>query len=169
MGLVVHKYAANHLVLIGCVLSCIAPLLMAFAEVHTSFWKSGEFVVHAHPPCMLTKLGFLANVFNAVGADALFTVSNLLITSVFPAKTQALAGGVFNTVSQIGKTVGLALVAVIASSVTAKSKHGDKTSPEALLEGYRATFWFCFAATVATVIICLWDLRSIGRVGHKHD
>jgi hypothetical protein len=46
-------------------------------------------------------IAFLANVFNPTGADSLFTVSNLLITSVFHANTQALAGGVFNTVSQV--------------------------------------------------------------------
>ena len=118
---------------------------------------------------ILTWAGFLANIFNPAGADTLFTVSNLLITSVFPAKTQALAGGVFNTVSQIGKSVGLALVAVIASSVTANSHDADKTSPEALMEGYRATFWFCFATTAATIMMCLWGLRSIGKVGHKQD
>lgn len=44
---------------------------------------------------------FLANIFNPVGADSLFTIANLLITSVFHAKTQALAGGVFNTISQV--------------------------------------------------------------------
>jgi hypothetical protein len=52
---------------------------------------------------MLTvgSTAFLANIFNPTGADSLFTISNLLITSVFHAKTQALAGGVFNTVSQV--------------------------------------------------------------------
>ena len=88
------------------------------------------------------RTGFLANIFNPIGADSLFTIANLLITSVFPAKTQALAGGVFNTVSQIGKAVGLALVAVIASTVTAESRFVDKLSPEALMEGYRATWWY---------------------------
>jgi len=46
-------------------------------------------------------VAFLANIFNPTGADSLFTIANLLITSVFPTKTQALAGGVFNTVSQV--------------------------------------------------------------------
>lgn len=116
-----------------------------------------------------SAVGFLANIFNPTGADSLFTISNLLITSVFPAKTQALAGGVFNTISQIGKSVGLALVAVIASTVTANSKYTDKGSPEALLEGYKATFWFCFATIIGTIAICLWGLRGIGKVGHKRD
>ncbi|KAK4548733.1 hypothetical protein LTR36_008506 [Oleoguttula mirabilis] len=124
MGLLVHRVSANYLVLGGCVLSVAAPLAMAFATPHSNYWESG----------------FLGNVFNPTGADSLFTISNLLITSVFPAKTQALAGGVFNTISQIGKSVGLALVAVIASSVTASSRYADKTSPEALMQGCTATF-----------------------------
>jgi len=116
----------------------------------------------------------------------LFTIANLLITSVFHAKTQALAGGVFNTVSQvsrltsakafphtdryqIGKSVGLGLVAVIAADITAKSEYEDKKSPEALLEGYKATWWFCFACIVFTVVLSVWGLRGIGRVGHKRD
>lgn len=128
-----------------------------------------------------------------MGADSLFTISNLLITSVFHAKTQALAGGVFNTISQvsepywsssfvqwqeeritdrfrqIGKSVGLGLVAVIAADVTHKSSYEDKQSPEALLEGYKATFWFVFASIGATVALSIWGLRGIGRVGHKRD
>ncbi|WPH04306.1 Hypothetical protein R9X50_00719500 [Acrodontium crateriforme] len=153
MGLIVHRVSANYLTVGGCMMSSIAPLIMVFATPTSSYWTSG----------------FLANIFNPNGADSLFTVSNLLITSVFPSKTQALAGGVFNTVSQIGKSFGLALVAAIAASVTAKSQIEDKQSPEALLEGYRATFWYCFATVVVTVIICFWGLRRIGTVGHKRD
>jgi hypothetical protein len=50
---------------------------------------------------IIRDIAFLANIFNPTGADSLFTISNLLITSVFHKKTQALAGGVFNTVSQV--------------------------------------------------------------------
>ncbi|KAK1080381.1 hypothetical protein LTR48_007795 [Friedmanniomyces endolithicus] len=153
MGLVVHRVKANYLVLGGCLLSVVAPLVLVGAGIHSNYWETG----------------FLANIFNPIGADSLFTIANLLITSVFPAKTQALAGGVFNTVSQIGKAVGLALVAVIASTVTAESRIADKTSPAALMDGYRATWWYSFACIVFTVVICLWGLRGIGMVGHKRD
>lgn len=153
MGLIVHKVPANYLVIFGCTLSLVAPLVMCFATPDSSYWSSG----------------FLANIFNPTGADSLFTISNLLITSVFPVKTQALAGGVFNTTSQIGKAVGLALAQVIASSVTARSTYANKRSPDALLEGYNATFWFCFATVLATIVVCLWGLRNIGKVGHKQD
>ena len=69
----------------------------------------------------------------------------------------------------MGKSVGLALVAVIAASITAKSEYKDKSSPQALLEGYKATFWFCFAMIVTTIAVCLWGLRRVGKVGHKRD
>ena len=153
IGAIVHRVNANWLILGGCALSALGPLIMAFATPTSSYWS------HA----------FLANCFNPVGADSLFTIANLLITSVFPAKTQALAGGVFNTISQIGKSVGLALVAVIAASVTLRSDYKDKSSPKALLEGYTATFWFCFGLILLTIGISLWGLRRIGNVGHKRD
>jgi len=76
---------------------------------------------------------------------------------------------VFNTVAQIGKSVGLALVAVIAASVTKNSDYKDKRSPEALLVGYNATFWFCFAMILVTIVIAVFGLRKAGKVGHKRD
>lgn len=112
---------------------------------------------------------FPAVALNPVGADALFTVSNLVITSVFPAKTQALAGGVFNTIAQIGKSVGLATSGLIAASVTENSKWADKQSPQALMEGYRAAFWYTFAVSVGTALLFSWGLRGIGRVGMKRE
>ncbi|KAK3709977.1 hypothetical protein LTR37_010596 [Vermiconidia calcicola] len=153
IGFIVHRVRADWLILGGCTISAVAPLIMAFATPESSYWG----------------FAFLANLFNPVGADALFTIANLLITSVFPAKTQALAGGVFNTVSQVGKSVGLALVAVIAASITAKSDFEHKDSPRALLLGYRATFWFCFGLILTTIAVSLWGLRRVGKVGHKRD
>jgi len=71
--------------------------------------------------------------------------------------------------SQIGKSIGLGLVAVIAADITHKSEYADKKSPEALLEGYKATFWFCFACIVFTTSLSIWGLKGIGKVGHKRD
>ena len=72
-------------------------------------------------------------------------------------------------VSLSGKSVGLALAAVIAASVTENSEFEHKESPKALLEGYVATFWFCFALILSTIAISLWGLRRVGKVGHKRD
>jgi len=153
VGSLIHRVPANILCNVGFIISCGAPLAMAFAKPDSNYWSSG----------------FIGNILNPIGTDCSFTVANLLISSVFPPKTQGLAGGVFNTISQIGKSVGVALVAVIASSVTANSSYTDKTSPDALLDGYRATFWFCFALCLTVFLLSLVGLRRIGNIGHKRD
>ena len=57
----------------------------------------------------------------------------------------------------------------MAASITSKSHYEDKKSPDALHEGYKATFWFTFACIVLTVLLSIWGLRDIGKVGHKRD
>ena len=56
----------------------------------------------------------------------------LLVSEVFPDRTQALAGAVFNTVGQFGQAIGLALIGVVSNSVTQDSKYADKKLPGAL-------------------------------------
>jgi nitrate/nitrite transporter NarK len=154
MGLFVHRVRADILVTGAAVLACGAPLIMAaVSRVDSNYWTTS----------------FWGVLLNPIGADTLFTVSNLLITSLFPQKTQGLAGGVFNTMAQIGKSVGLATSAIVAASITQQSKYADKGSPEALLEGYHAAWWYNFAQTVMLVFVSVWGLRKIGKVGIKRD
>lgn len=153
MGLIAHRVRANWAVIVGTGLTTVATLLMCVIQAEWTYWACA----------------FPAVFLNPVGADAMFTVSNLVITSLFPAKTQALAGGVFNTIAQIGKSVGLATSAVIANSVTENSRIKDKESPEALMEGFRAAFWYLFALSCATGVLFSWGLRGIGKVGMKRE
>ncbi|ORY11802.1 major facilitator superfamily domain-containing protein [Clohesyomyces aquaticus] len=153
IGLLVHLVRADWLIVFGTGLTCLAALLMAVIQPEWSYWACA----------------FPAIVLNPPGADTLFTVSNLVITGLFPTKTQALAGGVFSTIAQIGKSVGLATSAVISNSVTTKSGFQNKEAPAALMEGYRAAFWYCFAGSCATGLLFAWGLRGIGRVGVKRE
>lgn len=153
VGLIVHKVNADKPVLIGNLLAGLTPLLLAVMNEHSTYW------VFAFPAIAL----------NAIGADTLFTVANLVVAASFPDKTQALAGGVFNTVAQVGKTVGLATSAVIAASATRSSAYENKESPAALMTGYRAAFWYCFALCSFTIFINFWGLKKIGKVGAKKD
>ena len=97
-------------------------------------------MVLVNPRWSYWAFAFPAVFMNPIGDDAFFTVSKLLILSVFPTRTQALAGGVFNTIAQIGKGVGMTLSVLIADSITAHSTLKGKNSPEAHMEGYRAAF-----------------------------
>ncbi|THY77244.1 integral membrane protein [Aureobasidium pullulans] len=153
VGLLVHRIRGDWIVVLTSIVSALASLLMAIIDPSWSYWRCA----------------FVAQFFNPVGADGMFTVANLLITSMFPPGEQGVAGGVFNTISQTGKSVGMALTLLIAQQVTANSSYADKTSPEALMVGYRAAFWFCVALIVASLVVSVWGLRRIGKVGLKKD
>jgi hypothetical protein len=121
---------------------------------------------------------FTAFVSNRYLTLVLYTISNLAITSLFPIRTQALAGGVFNTLAQIGNSVGLAITSIVAASVTAADggydgspyddgAGGSTRGVMALWEGYKASFWTCFAACVVSSLICAGGMRGLGKVGLK--
>lgn len=113
---------------------------------------------------------FLAVACAPIHADVLFTVSNLIITSSCPAEHQALAGGVFSVMSMIGNSVGLAVSAAIAASVTIhESKGATIDTPRVLLEGYHVSFWTMLGCMVLVCLVTFWGLKNGGKVGEKED
>jgi MFS family permease len=96
-----------------------------------------------------------------------FTVANLLISDVFGKDTQALASGVYNVFAQFGGSLGLALMAVLSSNVTERSAYSDKSSPRALMVGYRAVFWACLAMLLLACAVIFIGMRGVGRIGGK--
>lgn len=102
----------------------------------------------------------------------LWTVSSLVICRAFPPESQALAGGVFNTISQLGNTVGLTVTAAIAASVTSHRQSDADTSSQAteqLLQGYRAGYWTIFVSMMIVWPASFYGLRKVGKVGVKQD
>ncbi|KAJ5183063.1 MFS general substrate transporter [Penicillium capsulatum] len=92
---------------IGCLVSGIASLLLAV-------------LCHRDGPGYWRGI-FQAMALNPLGVDVIYTFANLVMTSAFPNKTQALAGGVFNMLAQIGKSVRIATSALVARQITAQS------------------------------------------------
>ncbi|KAJ5333014.1 uncharacterized protein N7506_006797 [Penicillium brevicompactum] len=152
-GLLVHRLHADHLVLVSTFLSAGSPLLMAVIDPSWSWWYCA----------------FWAVLLGPLSADVIFTIANLIITDAFTPKTQGLAGAVFNVVAQFGTSIGLTIFAIISAGVTQGSVYSDKASPEALMIGYRAVFWTCFALMLAACGVGALGLRKIGKVGLKRD
>jgi MFS family permease len=152
-GYAVKRVRADILVLTSAALTAISPLLMAITQPGWSYWTTAFFAVALTPIC----------------ADVLFTVANLLITSVFPEKSHGLAGGIFNTIANIGCSIGLAVTAVVASSVTLREMEGKGAveNKQELLDGYRAAFWLAFGVGLSVCVVVGWGLRKIGKVGVK--
>ena len=153
-GMILHRVRADSLINWATILSSLSPLLIALINPAWTYWRSA----------------FFAMCLNPIAADVLFTISTILITGMFPVETQGLAAGVFNTVSQFGRSIGLALVALIANSVTDKyAQSENKESPGALMVGYRAAFWFLFAMNIVGLVVSSIGLRKIGNVGQKRS
>lgn len=153
MGLFVHRLRADLFSLLAVITSSLAPLLMAITSPNWPYWT-----------CI-----FPAMITNAIGANTLYTVSNLVVTSSFPAENHGVAGGVYNTVAQIGRSFGLTISTIIADIVTRQFPTDDSEDPVALLDGYRAAFWYCFATNGLALCVVVLGLRNVGKVGLKQD
>ncbi|KAK5070103.1 hypothetical protein LTR64_001938 [Lithohypha guttulata] len=153
IGLYVHRLRADWALMTSFMLSALSPLLLAVMKQGSSYWE------YVFPAVALVP----------ISSDVLWTISQLVITAEFEENTQALAGGVFNTVAQIGKSIGLALAAINASSTTIKVSVPGSSHDDQLLEGYRAAWWFTFAATMSCICVTILGLRNIGKVGVKRD
>lgn len=162
VGLFVHKAPARWLVTVSSILCSGAPLLMAIVNPTWSYWY----------------MQLWAQLLAPMSADVLFTVGLIIVSDVFPEKTQGLAGAVFNTVAQFGFSLGTGICQLVALGVAGSTSGGGHHSagdgesdvdPRSLLEGYRASFWTMFACMITCAAIAVFGLRKAGTVGLKRD
>ncbi|OSS49001.1 hypothetical protein B5807_05672 [Epicoccum nigrum] len=155
VGVFVHRVPALYLVIPSAVICSISPLLMALLNPSWNYFY----------------LAFWAQAFAPFSADVLFTFGLLIVSESFPEEEQALAGAVFNTVSQFGMSLVLGSCQVVALGVIGTSDEGSVggDDPKELLKGYRASFWTMFGYTLCCVVIAVVGLRKAGKVGLKKD
>ncbi|KAH7009486.1 major facilitator superfamily domain-containing protein [Ilyonectria destructans] len=153
IGLMLPYLRPSVAVPVACLTSSVAPVLLAaLCRVNgPGYWRAV----------------FEAMAINPLGADAIYTIANVVITDAFPEKTQALAGGVFNMIAQIGKSVGIATTAIIAARVSAQA--GGDDAKEALLLGYKAGWWYNSAMGLVAVPLTLWGLKRVEKLGVKRE
>ena len=149
-GLLVDRIPAFWLVGLSGLICSGAPLLMALYRPEWTYWANA----------------FVAQLLMPISPDILFTVGLIIVSDAFPEGTQSLAGAVFNTASQFGSALGLAVLQIVSSVVGHGQGNKDKGS---LLDGYRASFWTMFAFMILCVALPGIGLRGAGRVGLKRD
>ncbi|KAH8841837.1 hypothetical protein MCOR27_004955 [Pyricularia oryzae] len=161
-GVFVDRLPARWLVAMSSMLTAGSPLIMALVDPNLSYWY----------------LQFWAQVLAPLSADVLFTIGLIVVSESFPEQTQALAGAVFNTVAQLGLSLGMGVCQVVALGVSATGggvRHGGSGSQDAvaptdvasLLRGYRASFWAIFGYMLLCTAVAVVGLRNVGRVGVK--
>ncbi|ELU40379.1 serine carboxypeptidase s28 domain-containing protein [Rhizoctonia solani AG-1 IA] len=74
----------------------------------------------------------------------MFATGSLFVAKIALPHEQSLAGGIFNTVNQLGTAFGLAIASVVSDTVHRRALRESGDELGSLLRGYRAAFWTCF-------------------------
>ncbi|EUC64803.1 MFS general substrate transporter [Rhizoctonia solani AG-3 Rhs1AP] len=150
VALVVGRISGTALIAFGCFFTALASLLFAVIIPSASYWA----------------FGFPAATVVVFGADFMFATGSIFVAKIALPHEQSLAGGIFNTVNQLGTAFGLAIASVVSDSVHRKTLRESGDELGSLLRGYRAAFWTCFGFGAVALVLALVFLRGIGIVGH---
>ncbi|MFG2716174.1 MFS transporter [Streptomyces goshikiensis] len=131
---------------IGATAALTAALLTEAAGL---LWLSrisadGSYVADLLGPTVLVGLGL---------SIAFVQLTALAVDGV-PQEDAGLAGGLVNTTRQVGGAIGLAALATLAGSVTARAS-GHQAPLEALTAGYRTAFSVSAAVLAVTALLAL--------------
>jgi hypothetical protein len=100
----------------------------------------------------------------AFGADTVYPCLGLFTTQSLPRKDQAVAGAMFQTVAGLGRAMFLPITSTIQGSVQRKLSSGGNEK-HAFLQGLRAAEWFCVSCMAISLLITVFGLRNIGKIG----
>ncbi|TFK99464.1 major facilitator superfamily domain-containing protein [Pterulicium gracile] len=114
------------IVLLGTFFTGIAALLFALVDPSAVYWA----------------FGFPSTTLGVFGADFVFTAGTLYIAKIALPEEQSLAGGLFQTLNQLGSAFGLALTTIAHNS----ARRGPEFTPDIL--PYRASQWTSFGLAI---------------------
>ena len=150
-GALVGRINSIWLVVVGSIGSAASALVFCITDPRNGYAKS-----------MLPVL-----LFNA-WPDLFFAPAQLYACTTVGPRHAALAGSLFSLTVRLSMSLGLAATSAVSTSTAkqaAKSLGISKDNPNALLKGYQAAGWLCFASSAAGLLIALLFLRKIGIVG----
>ncbi|KDQ19284.1 hypothetical protein BOTBODRAFT_434411 [Botryobasidium botryosum FD-172 SS1] len=148
------------LISFGCLATAAGCLLFAIIDPSASYWA----------------FSFPGTILIVVGADFAYATGSIFVAKVALPHEQSLAGGVYNTVIQVGGAFGLAVTTVLYDRTALREAenilghtvtHVDTNGPrEALLKGYKAAQWLGCGFALTGMIFSATFLFRIGYVGH---
>ncbi|KAJ6552790.1 major facilitator superfamily-domain-containing protein [Mycena capillaripes] len=155
-GWLMNRVPGLPLILAAVTANVLAALLFALIDTHASYWLMSFWVMSL-----------------SAGADMIYPIGTLQVSSAFEDDSQSLAGGIFTVATRLGTSLGVAVTSSIATFVSKKyhSTHPtlSSSSPEVLMIGLRAAGWTLCGAGAISFMIALVGLRGIGIVGQRRD
>ncbi|KAK7051990.1 MFS general substrate transporter [Favolaschia claudopus] len=132
------------LVAFGTTFTALGALLFAIIDPAAPYWA----------------YGFPSPIVSVFGADFIFASGTLFVAKVSLPGEQSAAGGVFQTITQLGTAFGLAITTIVFNAVG-----GSNTGTDSPLKAYKAAQWTCFGMAVLCTILAVAFLRGVGPVG----
>jgi MFS family permease len=127
-GLLLHLLPSKPLLILSGCGALGASLLLALVPVGGSYWA---YIL----PAM---------ILGTTGIDIAYNMTNIFLTTQLPSSQQGLAGGLINSVLQLGITVLLGFSDIVQS----------ETFPsQGLRRSYKNTFWFATAAGATALLM----------------
>lgn len=149
VALIVGRIPVLWLIASGLTLTSTAALLFALVDPAATYWA----------------FGFPATVCSVVGADFVFATGTLFVASVSAPGEQSVAGGVFQTMTQLGTSLGVTISTIVFNRIK-KRIEGRGPPPQDMLPAYKDTMWTCFAFGMCATLMSLVFFRGLGTVGH---
>ncbi|KAJ7133437.1 major facilitator superfamily domain-containing protein [Mycena epipterygia] len=141
--LVISRMDLVFLIVFGTFFTGLASLLFALILPSAPYWA----------------FGFPATIVSVFGADFVFAAGTLFIAKISLPHEQSLAGGLFQTLTQLGTAFGLAISTIAFDAVA------DGAGAEAPLKAYKAAQWTAFGMAMLCTLLAATFLRGVGPVG----
>ncbi|KAJ7273761.1 MFS general substrate transporter [Mycena rebaudengoi] len=142
--LVVSRMDFVYLVVFGTTFTGLGSLLFALIQPSAPYWA----------------YGFPSTIVSVFGADFCFAAGSLFVAKVSLPHEQSLAGGLFQTLTQLGTAFGLAISTIVYDTVP-----GSETSASAPLKAYKLAQWSSFSMAMLCTLLAAIFLRGVGPVG----
>ncbi|KAJ7452825.1 putative efflux transporter [Mycena latifolia] len=145
VALIVGRVPTLWLLASGTLTTTIAPLLFALIVPAAPYWA----------------FGFPAAVCSVVGADFLFAAGTLFVAGAVGPGEQSVAGGVFQTMTQLGTSFGVTASTIVFNHV---QQGADRNGADAL-GSYHAAMWTGVAFGGLATLLALIAFRGVGTIG----
>ncbi|KAJ7776161.1 MFS general substrate transporter [Mycena metata] len=142
--LTINRVDFSVLVAFGTLCTAVAALLFAIIHPAAPYWA----------------YGFPSPILAVVGGDFVFAAGTIFVAKISLPHEQSLAGGLFQTLTQLGTAFGLA-VSTLAHDGAAGQSRGD----QAPLKAYQAAQWTAFGMAMLCTLLAGVFLRGVGPVG----
>lgn len=160
VAMFVGRVPLVYLVVTGTTLTAVANLLFAVINPKAPYWA----------------FGFPAAIVSVFGADFVFASGTLFVAKVCLPHEQSVGGALFQTMTQLGASFGLAVTTIVYDSELKKAslrdgiivnQNGTNAPSSAQLTGYKDAMWMGFALGMLGTILAVLFLRGAGIVGHR--